>query len=184
MINTSTLKQKLVDVVSVCRKIYLQERLFSSLFVSSLVILVVLLFTYFTYNKDVTTLKTRINEYQNLSKQYEVLKVSVDSLEKRATLSKGEGVLKATQRVFDELGLSKKLKSAKVTNTKDLKIDYLEESIDIVAEGLTINEVVNILFRIEKMPMLVSIKSMSIKRSFENPENLNLQLSMAYYSKK
>lgn len=184
MTANSIIQQKIKTVLNLINQLTQKERILLGFLALFLITALILFVFNISTSRDLATLKTKIKDFQSLSKQYEGLKTSVDTFEKKGTLSKGEGLLRASQRVFEELGLSKKLKSAKVTNTKELKTEYIEETVDIIAENLTINEILNVLYRIEKLPMMVAVKSLNIKRSFENPDNLHLQMSMSYFSKK
>ncbi|MFQ3574222.1 MAG: hypothetical protein SNJ53_06285 [Thermodesulfovibrionales bacterium] len=173
--------RKITDTTNQLKR---QEVILVSVLISMLILSLILFVFGLSTDKDLETQKKRLKDYQALSKRYEDLKVSVDRIEKRATLSKGEGPLKTTQRLFEELGINKKLKSAKVTSTRELKTEHIEETVDIVAENMSLNEVVNLLYRVERIPMIVSVRSFNIKRSFENPDSLHLQMTVAYYSRK
>lgn len=46
------------------------------------------------------------------------------------------------------------------------------------------NEMVNIFYRIENAPMILTIKKATVKKSFENPELLNISLVLSFLNPK
>ncbi|HIJ59713.1 MAG TPA: hypothetical protein HPP56_03750 [Nitrospirae bacterium] len=134
--------------------------------------------------QELSVQKNRYNEFLTVSEQYKNLKINIETIEKREGLTKPKSILEFVYNQFDELGLKKKIKSVKSLGSKEIKDYYVEEPIDITAENMTMNELVNLLFKLERAPMMLSVKSLSIRKSFENPERLNLQLTVSRFSKK
>jgi hypothetical protein len=113
-----------------------------------------------------------------LANEYAGLKTTVDSVEGKKSLTKVEGIVQAVDEVFKSIGLSQRVKSVKSTGTRERKFASEEEA-DVSVEKVTMNEMVNILYRIETAPMILSVKKTSIKMSFDNPSLLNVTMTVS-----
>ena len=71
----------------------------------------------------------------------------------------------------------------RVSDIAEVK-DGFEEEADISVEKVTMNEMVNIFYRIENAPMILTVKKASIKKSFDNPELLNISLILSFLKPK
>jgi hypothetical protein len=91
--------------------------------------------------------------------------------------------VQAVDEVFSSIGLRDKVKTVKSTGKRETR-DGFEEEADISIEKVTMNEMVNILYRIERAPMVLTIKKATIKKSFESPELLNLMLVVSFLKAK
>ncbi len=134
--------------------------------------------------KEVDELRIKRQEFELLSEEYRNIKRVTDSFEKRGELTQSRALLEESHGLFESLGIKKKIKSIKGLGSREVKDGYLEESVQIGAENLTVNEIVNLFNRIDRAPMMLSVKSFSIKRSFEDPEHMHLNLNLALYVKK
>jgi general secretion pathway protein M len=122
-------------------------------------------------------LRSRQKEILFLSQEYTALKSIVGSVEARKSLTKVEGIVQAVDEIFKSMGLQQKVKSVKSTGVKEKKYSSEEEA-DVSVEKVTMNEMVNILYRIENAPMILSVRRTSIKTSFENPSLLNITMTV------
>jgi hypothetical protein len=84
---------------------------------------------------------------------------------------------------FLSVGLRDKVKTVKSAGKRELK-EGTEEDADISIEKVSMNEMVNIFYKIENAPMILIIKKATIKKSFENPELLNITLSLSFLKTK
>lgn len=123
-------------------------------------------------------LRSRQKEMLLLSQEYTGLKSIVGSVEARKSLTKVEGIVQAVDEIFKSIGLQQKIKSVKSTGVKEKKYSSEEEA-DVSVEKVTMNEMVNILYRMENAPMILSVKRTSIRTSFENPSLLNITMTVA-----
>ena len=124
------------------------------------------------------TLWSQQREMLALSNEYAGLKTAVDTVERKKSISKVEGIVQAVDEVFKSMGLGQKVKSVKSTGTREKKFASEEEA-DVSVEKVTMNEMVNILYRIENAPMILTVKKASIKTSFDNPSLLNITMTVA-----
>jgi len=56
-----------------------------------------------------------------------------------------------------------------------------EESAEIQMEKLNMTELVHLFYKIENAPMILSVKRVVIKKSFENPDLLDLTMAVSLF---
>jgi len=69
-----------------------------------------------------------------------------------------------------------------LTGTKKIVDQMSEESAEIQMEKLNMSELINLFYKIENAPMILAIKKVAIKKSFENPELLDTTMSVSLFS--
>ena len=103
------------------------------------------------------------------------LKGKADLYELKRKKSKGQGVHEAVNQTVSSLGLTKKLTSLKSPKGA---ASAQEERAEAKFEGITLNELVNLLFTLDNSKMLILTRKANVRVSFENPELLNATLSL------
>lgn len=134
--------------------------------------------------KEVNSLKTKIGELSVLSGEYRSIKERVDIIEKRASIQKANGIAHAVDNIFSSLGVKGKVKSIKSVGTRDIKDGITEERADILLEKVSMNELVNVLHRLEDGAAMLSIKKIYLKKSFERPDLLDVTITAALFARK
>ena len=134
--------------------------------------------------KGLDTLRTRLREFSSLSSDYKALKGQTDSIEQRTSLTRTAGVASALDDILSSLGVKGKMKSVKVTGTREIKGAMTEETSEIQIEKVNMNELVNVIHKTENAPMILSIKKVMIKKSFERPELLDVTMSISLFTRK
>jgi len=81
-------------------------------------------------------------------------------------------------RVFEEIGIKGKGSQIRPIKGEELG-GYLEDAAEVKIEGLTANESVNLLFKLEKGNRPVMIKRALLKTRFDDPSRLDLTLTIA-----
>ena len=158
------------------------------IYILSGILIVILLFIfamkYISDNKkQINILREQYQEMLVLQDQFISLKQKIDVVEGKKNLSNVQGIIEAVEEIFSSIGLKGKLKTIKSIGRREIK-DGIEEVADIYIEKVNMNELVNILFRIENAPMIITIKKAAIKKSFENPELLNISLTISFLKPK
>ncbi len=135
------------------------------------------------------TLSSRTEELHKLREQRAEMAVLADeflSLQKkiqaaarRKDMTNVQGVHQAVDEVFSSVGLKDKVKTVKSAGRRETK-DGIEEEADVFIEKVTMNQMVNIFYRIERAPMILTIKKAALKQSFDNPELLNITLTLSF----
>lgn len=81
-------------------------------------------------------------------------------------------------KIIEEIGITGK--SSKVTPLKGEELGgFLEDSAEVTIEGLSLNEVVNLLYLIEKGARPIVIKKAKLKTRFDDPAVLDLTMTIA-----
>lgn len=133
--------------------------------------------------KELRLLKEQRKEILMLKDDFLSLKQRIDIVEGKKNLSNVQGVVQAIDEVFLPIGLKDKIKTVKSTGRREIK-DGFEEEADLQIEKVNMNEMINIFYRIENATMVLTIKKAAIKKSFENPELLNITLTLSFLKSK
>lgn len=127
---------------------------------------------------DNASLRAKQKELAVLKDEALKLKAAVEASEARSTVTKVEGVVQAVDEIVKSLGVSQKVKSVKPTGTRDRQY-AVEEEAEVQLEKLSMNEMVNLFFRIENAPMALAVKKATVKTSFENPALMNVSCTVS-----
>lgn len=147
------------------------------------ILLIVLVNLASSLRRDLGNVKAQQKELLQLRDEFLSLKNRVEAVERKKSLTKVEGVVQAVDQVFQPLGLKQKVKSVKPTSRKEMK-DLVEEEAEVQIEKVNMNEMVNILYKMENAPMILTLKRTTVKTTFENPSHLNLILTLALIREK
>ena len=133
--------------------------------------------------RELKQLEDQRKEMMLLKDEFLSLRQRINLVEGKKNLSNVQGIVQAVDEVFSSIGLRDKVKTVKSTGKRETK-DGFEEEADISIEKVSMNEMVNILYRIERAPMILAIKKATVKKSFESPELLNLTLVVSFLKTK
>jgi general secretion pathway protein M len=128
-------------------------------------------------------LKDQREEMMLLKAEFLSLRQRLNLVEGRENLSNIQGIVQAVDEVFSSIGLREKVKTVKSAGKRETRGGFEEEA-DVSIEKVSMNEMVNILYRIERAPMVLIVKKATVKKSFENPELLNLTLDLSFLKAK
>jgi uncharacterized protein YoxC len=151
--------------------------------------LVVIIFTIFliyaahllsSERKELKLLREQREEMLGLKHEFTALSHRMNALEMKKDISHVSGIMEAIDDVFSSLGLKDKMKTVKSSGTREVNEGFKEEA-DIYIEKVTMNEMVNIFYTIEHSPMVLTVEKATIKKSFEDPELLNISLTMSFF---
>ena len=125
----------------------------------------------------------RIESAQGLHDYLTQEQTSLSSLRDKAQLfeakrrnSKGKSVHEVMTQALGSLGLEDKLASL---SSPPGAASAEEERAEARLEGITLNELVNLLYSLENSSVLILTRKANIRTSFENPELLNATLSVS-----
>jgi|GEM_PF-1645967 hypothetical protein len=133
--------------------------------------------------KDIELLKEQRKEMILLCNEYLKKRQEIESFESKRNITNIKGIMQAIDEVFQSIGLKSRLKSIKSSGSKETKEGIIEEA-DIIVENLNMNELINLLYRLENSPTLLVLKRTTIKKSFENPDLLNLYATLSFLRQK
>jgi general secretion pathway protein M len=129
--------------------------------------------------RELKQLRDQKKEMMLLKAEFLSLRQRINLVEGKEHLSDIQGIVQAVDEVFSSTGLRDKVKTVKSTGRRETR-DGFEEEADVSIEKISMNEMVNIFYRIEHAPMVLIIKKATVKKSFENPELLNLALDLSF----
>ncbi len=161
------------------RKVLFFDKTISVLVVLSLAAIVTIIVTFFYASETKTgndSLLRQLDEIHSLAGSVVGIKGFVESKEKKIGLRKTNGVVSTIQQTLDSLGI--KAKTIKPLDKKKL-LEYMEENAEVEIEGADLNHIVNLLYKIERSPVPIKIKSTSMKTSFEDPDTFTLKIMLA-----
>jgi general secretion pathway protein M len=125
--------------------------------------------------KKLAARETDIAEILVLKQRYLEAKSVSQTLANRLTATRADDT---PAKIIDEIGI--KGKGSQITPLKgEEQGGYLEDTADVKLDGLTPNEAVNLLFRLEKGARPVVIKKALLKTRFDDPSKLDLTLTVA-----
>jgi general secretion pathway protein M len=81
-------------------------------------------------------------------------------------------------KIVEETGIKGKSSQSRQLRTEE-KGGFLEESAEVKIEGLTANEAVNLLFRLENGNKPVQVKKAQLKTRYDDPSRLDATLTIA-----
>lgn len=133
---------------------------------------------YISSKNELNSLKQQQKEMQLLKGEFLSVKAIVDSAESKKSMSKVQGIVQAVDEVALSLGMKAKVKSVKASGGRDIRY-AIEEDADVQVERATMNEMVNLLYKIENAPMALSLKRINIRTAFEDPTLLNISMTLS-----
>lgn len=125
-------------------------------------------------------LNSQLKEMQMLREELIHIKDIVESKGKKIGLTKVSSVVSTLEQMLDNIRL--KAKVIKPLEKKRIK-EFIEEDAELEIEGIDLNAIVNLFYRIENSPVPLKIKRATIKTSFENPNVFILSLTVSLMSK-
>jgi hypothetical protein len=117
--------------------------------------------------------ESRMSEFKE---EHQALSQGLRRLEGRKNLTAVKGLIQAVDEVFEPLGLKDKVKSVKVLPSREEGMEKAE----VIVQGTDTNETVNFLYMLENTPMPLSIKKITMRTSFDQPERLNITMTLSY----
>ena len=151
--------------------------LISAAAVIILAVSVLLVSASISLKKEGSALRSQKEEIALLREDFLELRKKISAIEGKKALVKVEGIVQAMDEIFGSSGLNQKVKSIKPTVTRDKKY-AVEEEADVEVERVSMNELVNILYKLENAPMVLLIKKARLKTSFEDPSLLNITMTI------
>lgn len=133
--------------------------------------------------KELIKLRSQQKEVAEMKNKIFYLNQKMSFYESRKITGKAAGIIQISNEIFSSMGLKNKLKNIKTSNINQT-INGLEETSEISFEKVSMNELLNILYGIENSPHLLSLKRIAIKKDFENPQLLNLNMVVSYIRQK
>lgn len=144
--------------------------------------LLLLALCYSLLNDQITRLKKRrasreaaVAELMLLSHQYRMASSDAQRLNNRLAAVKSDDT---PAKLLEEIGIKGKSSQVKPVKGADRQ-DVTEDAAEIRVEGVTANEAVNLVYRLEKGTRPVVIKKANLKTRYDDPSRLDVTLVVA-----
>jgi general secretion pathway protein M len=125
--------------------------------------------------KKRTARETVLQELLPLKTAYQAVRQSSDQLRGRMATLRPED---SPAKIVEDSGI--KGKSIKIIPLKgEERSGFIEDAADIRIEGLTLNEAINLIYRLEKGSRPLLIKKSSLRTRFDDPSRCDLGLVLA-----
>jgi len=146
----------------------------------SLLLLVIIIFT--TANERIAALEKKrkareadLMEMMTLQQRFLSARLASQRFAGQLSGSRGDDT---PAKIIEEIGI--KGKSSRVTPLKgEEREGRVEDAAEVKLEGLSANETVNLLYRLEKGSRPVLVKKANLKTRFDDPSRLDLTLTIA-----
>lgn len=125
-------------------------------------------------------LNTQIAEMQFLSERFMSMKEIVEFKERKVGLTKTEGIVSTLEQILNPIGL--KANAIRPLQKKSIE-GYLLEDAELEIQGVDLNSIVNLLYKIENSPFPLRVKDTLIRTTFENPNRFILKITVSLISK-
>jgi len=103
------------------------------------------------------------------------LRTRVDSLERKAGAAGDKGLLTFVEQIAESIGVKEKLVSQKSIPSSSPR----EEKAELSFEKLSLNELGNLLYRIEAQPVLLLVSRVVMAPSFDEPNLIMLDMTVS-----
>jgi len=175
--------KKMLNLIIRLREDHLMQR--KALTIAALAGLYVLIIPGFLWHlaakQDLAKARARYIEFAALSGEYQSVSNHVHGIERKKSLSKAEGLAQAIADISLSLGIKDKIKSIKGTGVRKINQQMTEESAEIHMEKLNATELVYLLQKIDNAPMILAVTRMVVKKSFENPDLLDVTTALSLF---
>lgn len=116
-----------------------------------------------------------IAEMMRLKVRYQEANSGAQRLANRLLATKPDD---SPAKVVEEIGIKGRANQIKPVKGDDIP-GYVEDAAEVRMEGVTANEAVNLIYRLEKGTRPVTVKKALIKQRFDDPSKLDLTLTIA-----
>jgi len=134
--------------------------------------------------RELASRRLRQAEFHSLSQEYRFLRGQIEGIERRLSLGDTSGIARTIDDVISSLGMRSKMRSVKIIGSRRVSDTLAEETAEVQLEKLTLNELINLLYRIKEARAILLLKRATIKKPFDNPELLNVTMTLALFAKK
>ena len=116
-----------------------------------------------------------IAEMMRLKVRYQEANLGAQRLANRLLATKPDD---SPAKIVEEIGIKGRASQIKPVKGDDIP-GYVEDAAELRMEGLSANEAVNLIYRLEKGARPVTVKKALIKQRFDDPSKLDLTLTIA-----
>jgi len=116
-----------------------------------------------------------IAEMMRLKLRYQTANAGAQRLSNRLLATRPDD---SPAKIVEEIGIKGRGSQIKPVKGDDIP-GYVEDAADVKIEGVSANEAVNLIYRLEKGARPVTVKKALIRQRFDDPSKLDLSLTIA-----
>lgn len=166
------------------------KKMFDPIYIRGVLILIpVILFIAVTYHvvgkaeKRVRAKKAEILAFNGMQEEYLKERRAIEPFIRKILLPPSDKSLGSIiEEMAKGIGIKGNIVSIKPMEEGTEK-GYIKTGIDVKIEGITLNQMVNLLYRIENFRNLILIKGFVMKSRFENPDLLDITMHVVLFTK-
>lgn len=122
-----------------------------------------------------TAREADLAEMMRLKARYQAASAGAQRLSNRLSATRPDD---SPAKIVEEIGIKGRGSQIKPVKGDEIA-GYLEDAADVKIEGVTGNEAVNLIYRLEKGARPVTVKKALIRQRFDDPSRLDLSLTIA-----
>lgn len=100
----------------------------------------------------------------------------------RKAYSQDMPIVSIIEEISKRTGVSERMKSVKPLEERETS-GYIEREASVRFEGLSLNELVNLLYKIEEHGSLLLVKDFSMKSRFSDPQSIDASMTITHITK-
>lgn len=134
--------------------------------------------------RKVEAKKAELASFDKLRDEYAVELAKAAPLQKRLNQTRpGAPAGSIIEEIASGLGIKKNVASFKPLETRADK-GYEQSGVEVKVEGVTLNQLMNLVYRMEKHESLLLVREFSMKSRFDNPDIFDARLHVELVTKK
>lgn len=119
-------------------------------------------------------------EFTSLKKEFLVKKNAIDPFLRKAYVSsKGLSTIAVVEELGALVGVKEKITTLKAVKERS-QMDFTINGVELNINGMSLNQLVNLIYLIENHRMLLVVTEMNLKSRFDAPELLDVQLKVTH----
>ena len=122
-----------------------------------------------------TAREADIGEMMQLKLRHQEANIGAQRLANRLLATKADD---SPAGIVEEIGIKGRSSQVKPVKGEDIP-GYVEDAAEVRLEGLSANEAINLIYRLEKGVRPITVKKALIKQRFDDPAKLDLTLTIA-----
>ncbi len=134
--------------------------------------------------KKVEARKAELASFDKLKDEYAAELARLAPLEKRLNQTRpGQSVGSTIEEIASGIGIKKNIASFKPLEAKSEK-GYEQSGVEVRVDGVTLNQLMNLIYRMEKHESLLLVREFSMKSRFDNPDLFDAKLHVELVSRR
>ncbi len=135
-----------------------------------------------TLKRVVSEKREMLADLQAKSREYNSLKEKLEQIHtKMESQQKDKKMLSSIERIQKDCGLAQKVVDI-TPSTTAINDVYEKNNVEVKYGAVTLNQIIQLILKINSSDLLIGIKSLEIKRTPQNPELLDVSLQLVSIS--